>query len=180
MNEMKSMGHRLRKKLLVPTVVLMVIVGVGYGYYRYQHPYGSSHHCSKMFPLYLHEYAEDHDGNFPSAGGEARSLALFAEYGMPIKYLAGKSISPSVTEKYYAEHGTLSDEFCGWHYVEGLKKSDPSGLAIMWPKVPLGHNGERLRIPAFEVIFIDGSIKYIKESEWPEFLAEQERLRAAR
>ena len=47
----------------------------------------------------------------------------------------------------------------------------------MWPKVPLGHNGERLKEPAYEVIFVDGSVRYIKETEWQAFMTEQEELR---
>ncbi|BDS08131.1 hypothetical protein NT6N_31710 [Oceaniferula spumae] len=180
MNEMDGKKARRGKGLKITAVLLLLLGAVGYGYFRYQHPYGSSHHCSKMFPLFFHEYAEDHDGNYPSAGGEAASLALLVDYGMPVKFLAGKSVSPSDTEKYYAQHGTLSDEVCGWHYVEGLKNTDPSELAIMWPKVPLGHNGERLKRPAYEVIFIDGSIRYIEVTKWQGFLADQERLRTSR
>jgi len=41
--------------------------------------------------------------------------------------------------------GLLSPEGCGWHYVDGLTEADDRGLALLWCKEPLGHNGNRTR-----------------------------------
>lgn len=182
MNIMQFFYQRRIKKSVVVLAVLLLLAGLGFGYLRYQFPHGRSHNCSKSIAFILMEYAEDHGGRFPSAGGQGASLALLVDqnYISAVGMLAGKSISSSVTEEYYAKHGTLSDEVCGWHYIEGLKNTDPSGLAILWSKVPLGHNGQRLRIPAYEVIYIDGSVRYIVESDWPKFLAKQKQLRPLR
>ena len=151
-----------KKRLLILLAVVLMLGGVGYSYYRHHYPYGNSHHCSKAVVAGLLAYADDHVGAFPSAKNSAEALVLLADY-VPIEFLAGKSVKPSETTEYYTQHGTLSEEVCGWHYVSGLKSTDSGEITIMWPKVPLGHNGERLKEPAYEVIFVDGSVRYIKE-----------------
>jgi len=182
MNEIKMAEnkHPNYRKWLILAFCLFLLGGVGYSYYKHHFPYGQSHNCSKIFWMYLDAYAEDHDGEYPSAGGSAESLVLLVEYDLPIEFLAGKSVKPSKTAQYYEKHGTLSEELCGWHYLEGLEKTDSDQIAIMWAKVPLGHNGERLKNPAYEVIFIDGSVQNIKVTQWDEFLAGQAKLRAKR
>jgi hypothetical protein len=73
----------------------------------------------------------------------------------------------------------LTPETCGWHYVEGLRKDDDSRLALFWDKAGLGHNGDRLPDGAHVVCFVGGNIEYVAGDHWEEFLAEQDRLRAA-
>ena len=73
----------------------------------------------------------------------------------------------------------LTPETCGWHYVEGLRKDDDSRLALFWDKAGLGHFGERLSDGAHVVYFVNSVTEYVAGDRWEEFLAEQERLRAA-
>jgi hypothetical protein len=73
----------------------------------------------------------------------------------------------------------LTPDTCGWHYIEGQRKDDDPRVALFWDKAGLGHNGERLSGGGHYVCFVAGSIEYISGDKWEEFLAEQERLRAA-
>ena len=73
----------------------------------------------------------------------------------------------------------LTPRTCGWHYVEGLRNDDHPRLALLWDNAGLGHNGERLSGGGHYVCFVNGGIEHISSDRWEEFLAEQERLRAA-
>ena len=58
--------------------------------------------------------------------------------------------------------------------MEGLRSDDDREIAIAWDKVfGLGHNGQRIRGLAHEVILVDRSTKGISVKEWPKFAMEQ-------
>lgn len=50
---------------------------------------------------------------------------------------------------------------------------------MFWDKAGLGHNGERLPDGGHFVCLVTGLIDYVPGERWEEFLADQERLRAA-
>jgi hypothetical protein len=60
--------------------------------------------------------------------------------------------------------------------VEGLTESDDPGIAILWDKVGLGHNGERRKGGGHEVAFVDGSSQFVPGGSWPQFLEKQRQL----
>jgi len=167
-------------------MVLVILFGVavltGWGWYSYAFPYGWSHCCSIGLSLDLHMYAEDHNGHFPSgmATPEA-SLGLLYDGTNDYMFdlLRGKTVPIKVTRA-ALKNGRLGPESCGWHYVEGLTESDDPQIAIVWDKIGLGHNGERLKNGAHEVIFVDGSRKFIPATGWSGFLERQKRLLANR
>jgi hypothetical protein len=94
--------------------------------------------------------------------------------------LSGKTKSAEAAEKILQRGELLGPDTCDWHYVEGLTQSDNPRLALVWDKVGLGHNGERLAGGGHTVWRIVGGEEIVPESEWPAFLQEQERLMAAR
>ena len=150
-----------------------------YGHYRY--PYGPSHSCIKVLGLALSNYADAHDGLFPI--GEATpeaSLSLLAGYGLDFEVLRGKTVPADKVQVRLAAGELLDAETCGWHYVEGLTTKDDPALAIVWDKVGLGHNGERLSDGGHEVLFVDGSRRMVGGKDWSEFLNRQKELLAAR
>jgi hypothetical protein len=90
--------------------------------------------------------------------------------------LRGKTVPLETVEEILDSGQLLGPETCGWHYVEGLTLKDDTHIAILWDKIGLGHNGERLPEGGHYVVFLTGYREYIPESEWPAFLEKQEEL----
>ena len=77
----------MKKKIGIAIAVIVVLVGSIYGLYRYYYPYGMDHRCDKGLWFALRDYAEKHNGKFPS--GEATpeaSLSLIDSLGDPGDY----------------------------------------------------------------------------------------------
>lgn len=168
------------------TVVLLAAVAAVFGVWVYlsmpKYPYGWSHCCSKMLNMTLLQYADAQGGRFPAgeACPEASLSLLYREKLCDANLLRGKTVPLDEVETILNRGDLLGPETCGWHYVEGLTKNDDPRIAIIWDKVGLGHNGEALKPGGHSVIFLNGEEKYVPESEWPEFLEEQQRLLDAR
>jgi hypothetical protein len=130
------------KKILRISVVLLVIAGVAYGYYRSKYPYGSTHRCSKVLAGYLEEYANSHDGNYPQPvrpdqlGLELLLDANLGDSDLLLELVVGKAGDLSEARRFYAEHGYLKPEHSSWNYVTGVSAAD-KGRAIAWDKIPL-------------------------------------------
>ena len=158
---------------------VIVLVAV---YFRFMYPHGPHPACARALKLALVFYAHDHDGKFPAgeATPEASLSLLYPEYASA-EILAGKRKSVKIAERILASGGRLSPETCDWHYVEGLTDSDYSEIAIFWDKSNLDHAGRRMFDGSHEVFRIRSvSPEYIPASRWADFLAEQQRLLAAR
>lgn len=168
------------KVAIVGVFGVALLVGAGYWWRCHTYPYGFSHSCDKILSRVLHDYAEAHDGFFPAgeATPEASLSLLYPEYANA-KMLHGKTVPLELVGKRLERGELLTPDTCGWHYVEGLTLADDGRLALFWDKVGLGHNGERLSGGHF-VCFVGWETKHIPESEWPQFLKEQEALHAAR
>ena len=108
------------------------------------------------------------------------SLLYRGEFGMDGWILCGKTKSPEVAQEILERGELLGPDTCDWHYVEGLSLYDDYRLALVWDKVGLGHNGQRLPHGGHSVCRRDGSEEVVPESEWQQFLDEQGRLMATR
>jgi len=108
------------------------------------------------------------------------SLLYRGEFGMDGWILCGKTKSPEVAQEILERGELLGPDTCDWHYVEGLTLYDDYRLALVWDKVGLGHNGQRLPHGGHSVCRRDGSEEVVPESEWQQFLDEQGRLMATR
>jgi hypothetical protein len=176
---------RKRYKLLAIwlTIGLVAFLGAIYGFYRYNYPHGYSHCCLKALGLALESYALRNGGHFPAgAGCPEASLSLLngEKYGVGAETLRGKTVALDKVKAILERGELLGPDSCDWHYVEGLTLSDNSRLALVWDKVGLGHNGERLSGGGHSVWFVGPIEEIIPDSQWPQFLAEQEELMAAR
>lgn len=178
---------RLTKRSAIGLVCLAMLLTIGiggvYAWRWYTFPYGFSHCCLKQLGTALRSYAEDHDGHFPSGGGSPEaslSLLFRGDYGMDGQILCGKTKSPEVAQAILERGELLGSDTCDWHYVEGLTLADDRRLAIVWDKVGLGHNGQKLPQGGHSVLRLLGAEEVIPESEWPAFLEMQEQLMAAR
>jgi hypothetical protein len=127
-------------------------------------------------------YAADNHGRFPAGGATPEaSLALLAKGGYlggdnaGAYLLRGKTVPLEITVK-AMQQGILNSNSTGWCYVEGLTEADDQQIAIVWDKVGLGHNGERLKNGGREVVLIDGSRTFVTGAKWSEFLAKQKEL----
>jgi hypothetical protein len=171
------------KVVAITAAALALLMGAGYAWHRYTYPYGFSHYCLTVLGLALRQYAEEHDGHFPAGGvcPEA-SLSLLdrGHDGVYGSVLCGKTKSAEAATQILKDGGLLNADTCDWHYVEGLTLADDPQLAIIWDKVGLGHNGQRLSGGGHSICRLDGIEEEISESEWPQFLEEQKRLMGAR
>jgi hypothetical protein len=181
------MSWRWLRYAAIGTAILVIgfLLLVGYVIVdrRYTYPYGWSHSCLTGLGLELENYASEHDGHFPA--GEAcpeASLSLLDQghNGDYAEMLCGKTKSPKVAKAILQRGELLGPDTCDWHYVEGLTLADDPRIAIVWDKIGLGHNGERLSNGGHFVWFLELGQKVVSESEWPQFLKDQEQLLAAR
>ena len=170
--------------------VIALLAAVGFSYYRWKYPYGLSHCCIKGMWIALYSYAEDHDGRFPAgeSSPEASLSLLYSEKNAADGWnyigagseLRGMTVSEDTVLGILEEGKLLGPDTCGWHYVEGLTLADDPRLALLWPKVALGHNGRRMRDGGREVLLLAGHIEYIPGDKWEAFLEEQKQLLAER
>jgi hypothetical protein len=169
------------RALCVIAGVLAVLTWLAAAYWRHNYPYGWSHCCAKGVGLALRGYAQDHAGRYPTGGDtpEASLSLLYSNY-LDAYMLRGKTVPLQLVEETLRKKGKLDPQSCGWHYVEGLTEADNPQLAIVWDKVGLGHNGERLKGGGHEVVLLDGTTTYVGGKRWPEFLEEQKHLLAQR
>jgi hypothetical protein len=173
----------MKKLGLLALAIIGVVSAAGYGWYRHQYPYGWSHCCLKGLGLSLLQYAREHEGRFPAgAGCPEASLSLLYRWNRDCgdaEVLRGKTVPVERVRGILERGELLGPETCGWHYVEGLTTSDDSGIAIIWDKVGLGHNGEDIG-GGHSVWFLHGPEEVIPASDWPKFLKRQQQLMAAR
>lgn len=183
---MKQIAFR---RICLRLVFVMAAVGVGLVglrfcvvmYERTQYPYGWSHCCLKCLGLALENYAMKYHGHFPTGGKypEASLSLLYKNGELDPETLRGKTIPVELVESILERGELLGPDSCGWHYVEGITKSDTPELAVVWDKVGLDHNGRDLK-GGHSVWFLRGEERIVPASEWPQFLKEQEKLMAAR
>lgn len=165
------------RSLLIGALVLGVLVGGIYGYYRYQFPYGDTHRCSKILAGMLDQYAADNGGRYPQADND-RQLGLEKVLEVSREQLAvvvGKAGDLAEAERFYGKNGNLLKEHSSWHYVSGLTTAD-EGRALAWDKIPLAHNGMKTSYNPREVIMVGGRVEQINENRWEDFLKKQNQL----
>jgi len=175
---------RFRRPAIIIVLVVAACAAGLYAYQRHHYPYGRSHCCDTQLSMALRDYAEAHNGRFPT--GEATpeaSLSLLYRWkpnaGIA-NLLRGKTVPEKTVQETFDRGELLRPTTCGWHYVEGLTLSDDPQLALFWDKAGLGHNGGLLSDGGHIVSYITSPHEYIPEQEWPKFLKQQERLLAAR
>ena len=146
-------------------------------YIKTHYPYGWSHCCDKGLMFALLNYADQHGGAYPAGERwpEASLSLLYPKY-IDAEILQGKTVPLDIVEKRLQKGEKLGPNSCGWHYVEGLTKNDDPRLALVWDKVGLGHNGQRLQNGGHYVIFVNCDIKYITGKHWNDFEDLQEIL----
>jgi hypothetical protein len=162
-------------------LILVSVIALGIAaeqiWWHYTFPYGWSHCCDIQLGSALEQYAEEHGGHFPSGGDcpEASLSLLYSNYA-DANLLRGKIVPVDIVERALATKGKLGPDSCGWHYVEGLTLSDDPRIAIVWDKVGLGHNGQRLKNGGHSIILANGFRDFVSGARWPQFLEEQKQL----
>lgn len=161
--------------LMVVLVFMMATTLFG----RWRHPYGRSENALFFLSLALSSYASQNDGMLPfSLQGPEAALTPLAEHDLEGlgPSLRGKTVSLQKTMRRLRSGGQLDAETCGWHYVQGLRTTDPGRIAVMWDKVGLGNRGERIPGGGHEVLYLNGQREIVPLRDWGKFLAYQDDL----
>jgi hypothetical protein len=160
--------------LLGAFVVGIVLIVVGYQFSRRRGDAAHAIHVALMV------YADRHDGWFPkgeTSPEASLSLLHWENTRVTANDLRGTMVPEDAVRARLEAGELLTPELCGWHYVEGLRKTDNPRLALFWDKV--GPSDSLISGNCHFVFFLGGCVEYIPGNEWEAFLAEQERLRAA-
>jgi hypothetical protein len=138
-------------------------------------------HCIKIAAFSLQDYATAHNGQFPThPGGYGDALLLLDEGVYHTLTGAGFDEAAFHEAKRKGEH--LPEEKCGRVYIQGLKIGMDPNIVILYDKIPTPggdhcHFPHRLlAAPAREACCIDGMMRFVRESDWPQFAAEQVEL----
>lgn len=137
--------------------------------------------CVKIAGVNFHQYAEQHGGRFPvHPGGYGNALLLMDEDIYFTLTGPGYDVAPFYEIK--RTGGGLPEAACGRVYVQGLSPASGSETAILFDKQPTPggdhcHTFARLFAPlGREVLFVDGSVRFVAETDWPEFARGQVEL----
>ena len=162
--------------VLVP---LVLAIAVGIPSFRPGVYLPAHRHCIKQAGVALHNYAEVNGSRFPvhpRGYGDALLLAATAEN---CHALTGPGYDPAAFRDALAAGRGLTEALCGRVYVSGLSLNAPAEVVILFDKrtTPGGdHCHWPLRLWSSrgrEVLFRDGSMRFVQNSQWPEFVAEQ-------
>ncbi len=169
-----------RRRWLLVALVLLCVCWV----YIHLHPleFISAHrHCIKIGGLQLASYADGHNGQFPThPKGYGNALLLVDEDSFPM--LTGPGYDAKPFHKAKLSGQGLAEEDCGRVYVQGLKTTSNSDIAILFDKLPTP-GGDHCHLPfrlwarlGREVWLINCTLLFVLESEWPEFAKKQVEL----
>jgi hypothetical protein len=167
-----------RIAIYIALVAVAIVVAGATVYYRVTFPYGQSHCCILGMSGALEQYAEENGGRYPAgeASPEASLSLLYKSNYVDAYTLRGMTVPEQTVRSILEGGGLLGPEACGWQYVPGLTRADDPGLALLWCKNALGHNGQRSKGGGRQVVFIGRGIEWISGDKWPAFLQRQKEL----
>ena len=178
------MVKRRTRILFGVSVLLLIVGGAAFARWRYIFPFGEIHRCDTALYLALRNYASTHGGRFPHGEStpEASLSLLYREKFVDADeadILRAITVPKEVITEQARSGQLLNADTCGWHYVEGLRDTDSTELALFWDKAGLGHWGERLEAGGYIVTFVSGSKRHVPASQWAAFLEIQRKLLAS-
>jgi hypothetical protein len=139
--------------------------------------------AARAIRLALLDYADRHDKWFPKGESSPEaSLSLLHRENPALvtaNVLRGKTVPEAAVRARLEAGELLTPETCGWHYAEGLRRTDDPGLALFWDKAGPSRTDALVSLGGHFVFFLGGIIEYVPADRWQKFLIEQERLRAA-
>ena len=167
----------MRKRWAIALAAFVALSIVTYFVHQsYRYPYGRSHRCSKILPMELERYADEHGGSYPSVDFEDHlGLDKLISPGdlLSLERVVGKAGDAEEAKRFFDENGFLLRRHSSWKYVSGLSSDSPSTLALAWDKIPLGHNGQRTSNNSREVIYPGGIVDTINQHDWNDFMEHQ-------
>lgn len=174
------MSARRTRSILISALALLGVLAVPG--FRWLFP--SRHqHCIKQAIFVLAGYAAEHEGRYPtSAKGWGDALLELNETEDPeiwIQVFAGVDDDGGRFREALKSGVDVEEHQCTRVYVQGLTTESNRAIAILFDRdsEPGGdHFRSPFRKPLREVITVGGSHKMIEDPEWPEYVANQERL----
>lgn len=136
-------------------------------------------HCIKAAGLSLLMWAEDHGGQLPvHPNGCGDALLMMTNYVLVLGPITGPGYDTRIFEEATATKGNVKEELCGRVYVQGLSNTNSGEIAVLFDKLASPgdhlHGFRRLWSPfGREVGYLNGSIQFIPNPEWPVFANKQ-------
>ncbi len=137
-------------------------------------------HCLKQTGLALRMYAGDHTGRLPThpnGYGDALLLALPHVAGC-YTLLTGPGYSPDAFEVAGRDGTDVPETECGRVFIQGLTVSNSPSVIVMFDKMPTPGTDHCFGLRHFkplarEVLFLDGHVEAVLESEWMNVVTQQ-------
>jgi hypothetical protein len=144
-------------------------------------PFHAHKHCIKVTSGDFWAYATDHGGDYPfhtNGFGDALLHMVRSNYTRIAQVTA-----PGDDGRYFEEclktGADVPEDKCSRVYVQGLRKTSDSQLALIFDRSPTP-GGDHFRRPwgplMRDVCRVDGSTLFLSEQRWPEFAREQVEL----
>lgn len=177
----KGCDMRRWKKRMLAVIVVGVIAAVVYvraSPLTFNESLWHHAHCIKIAGLALHNYAEANGGRFPThPNGYGNALLLLNDD--LFFALTGPMYDAAAFHDAKRSGRILAEEECGRVYVQGLTLRSDSQIVVLFDKCPTPggdhrHFPDRLWAPlGREVLFVDGTMRFVLECDWPAFARNQ-------
>jgi hypothetical protein len=164
----------------------LLLIAVGAVLYVRTHPlvfnesFWEHSHCIAQVGMALRLWANDHGGKYPThTNGYCDALLLTWDEMNSPNLMTGPGYSGEPFRKAHETKTHLPDSEGGRVYVQGLSEDMHSGIALVFDKLPTpGGDHTHLFARCFaplgrEVCFVDGSHRFVREEDWPQFTQEQ-------
>lgn len=166
----------LRIILLVATVILIVVFGIGIEWTASRNRTARARSFVQLW-FALNYYAQIHDGHYPTGGGGPEaSLHLLYRDGLADPEMLASGIDPKLVREHLENGLVLDSKTCGWHYVEGLTLRDDERIAILWDNDSNDRSVGDTRDAHLVVYLQDPSVQVVAARDWQRFLEEQQAL----
>jgi hypothetical protein len=169
-------------KIIKPALAIVVLCAIAAvcikAEWGHIYPHGRKPGVLRLMDGTLWQYAHEHDGWFPrSEKGPYAALTLLYPYS-DAWTLCGLSGKSQALQDALTQGRDIDESLTSWRYVQGLRTNDPPNLAILWEsEAGISDDGRRNGYGSRAVLFLNGGITNIPNSEWDRFIDDQASLR---
>lgn len=184
--ESPDLAVKARRKWPMPLGLALVVGSIAGVIYVRTHPlvfnesFFQHAHCIAQTSGAFRAFASEHAGRLPAhANGYGDALLVLVPYAVTWSILTGPGYDSNAGLRWVQSGEDVPESECGRVYVQGLSETNNPDIAILFDKVPTPggdhcHLLRRLIAPlSRDVLFVDGSHRTIRESQWTAFSSNQ-------